>query len=554
MDKKRFLQSVLVFLFFGTFVTLANITAASLNYDLIWCFHISQKVANGFNLYSEIGTVVTPIYFWLGSLFIKIFGNSLISMQIYSGVVCGGITTVIFNIIKETMNKENKLAPYIFIFWAVLLCSQISLTNYNSTALLFVFIAIFIEIRKETRRIDANQNITSKKENLYNLLIGLFLGIAFFTKQNVGALGVFATGTYSLIYKCFIKKENTIKEILLKASGFLSVFAVMMIYFACTNTIVDFFNFCFGGLLEFGNKNLKFGMPVGYIGVLIIIYLACAIVKDEKTNNNLMVLEVLYLIFLMFLIYPLTNSYHMQIGMIMAFPLTILILNKVVGNHTFYSLLATLFLLFLRLAALSGGVTETSTEVMFGNTINNFWYIINIFITFYLIIFASGIVADVRNIMKSLSFGCAILAVFLGVSIYIDNIEANSYLPERLSIYKNFGLSEEVTNYINDVVEYILEKEAQGYDVYVVSADASYYMAALGRNQYKYDLNLYGSLGYDGENVLIEETKMLKNALILKDENIMHQEPMEFDAFIKETYTVVDKVGSLIVYSTEGKM
>jgi hypothetical protein len=87
MDKKRILQSVLVFLIFGTFTTLANITAASLNYDLVWCFHISQKVSNGFSLYSEIGTVVTPIYFWLGSLFIKIFGNNLMSMQIYSGVI-----------------------------------------------------------------------------------------------------------------------------------------------------------------------------------------------------------------------------------------------------------------------------------------------------------------------------------------------------------------------------------------------------------------------------------------------------------------------------------
>ena len=154
--------------------------------------------------------------------------------------------------------------------------------------------------------------------------------------------------------------------------------------------------------------------------------------------------------------------------------------------------------------------------------------------------------------MKNFSIGCAILAIFVGCSIYFDNIKANEYLTENLSIYANFGVSEEVMNYINDVIEYILEKESQGYSVYVVSADASYYMAALGRNQYKYDLNLYGSLGYNGEEVLINETKNLKNALILKDENLMHQEPIKFDNFIKETYTVVDKIGSLIVYSTEG--
>ena len=53
-------------------------------------------------------------------------------------------------------------------------------------------------------------------------------------------------------------------------------------------------------------------------------------------------------------------------------------------NHTFYSLLATAFLIFLKCAALIEIVEETNTEVMFGNTVNNFWYITNIFITFYL--------------------------------------------------------------------------------------------------------------------------------------------------------------------------
>ena len=110
INKKRVLQSLLVFFGFAFFVFMLNITSQSLHYDIIWCFHISQKVANGFELYSEIGTVVTPIYFWIGSLFIKIFGNSLISMDIYSGVVSGVIATIIFNIIQETKHKENKFA------------------------------------------------------------------------------------------------------------------------------------------------------------------------------------------------------------------------------------------------------------------------------------------------------------------------------------------------------------------------------------------------------------------------------------------------------------
>ena len=75
-------------------------------------------------------------------------------------------------------------------------------------------------------------------------------------------------------------------------------------------------------------------------------------------------------------------------------------------------------------------------------------------------------------------------------------------------------------------------------------------MAALGRNQYKYDLNLYGSLGYKGEDTLIEETKALGDIIIMKDKLVTIQEPKKFDEFIKENYEAFDEVGNLIVYRT----
>ncbi len=66
-----------------------HLTTGLVNYDYIWCLHMSQKVANGYMMYSDIATVIGPIYPLIGGLFIKIFGNNLTSMAIY-GRSCYG--------------------------------------------------------------------------------------------------------------------------------------------------------------------------------------------------------------------------------------------------------------------------------------------------------------------------------------------------------------------------------------------------------------------------------------------------------------------------------
>ncbi|MBR3887640.1 MAG: hypothetical protein IKJ32_00880 [Clostridia bacterium] len=549
INKKRIWQSLLVFFGFAFFVFMLNITSQSLHYDIIWCFHISQKVANGFELYSEIGTVVTPIYFWLGSLFIKIFGNSLISMDIYSGFVSGMIAMLVFNIIQETKHKENVYANLLFTFYMIIALSLLCLTNYNTCAIMWVLFAAFLEVRKERKIALEVPTFTKKKENLYNLLIGLVLGLAFFTKQNIGTYGVLATGIFSLVYKCFIKKENTIKEILLKASGFLIILTSFVLYFVLNGTFADFINFCIGGLLEFGDKNLMVGMPYAYFGVITIITICFALIGSKKENNIVWIAEIIYLMCMMLLIYPLTNQYHIQCAMLMIVPIYMILLDKVIEHKNMYNICAALFAMFALLASITTGGEFTETELIYGFVPSVMDTVLKIFCVTFIMVLSLSFVVNEKALPWSVILVGAICFTCVGIR-EVKNHVAQENVPEVLSIYKYHGYRQEAIDYMEDIIEYILMLEASGEKVYVVSADASYYMAALGRNQYKYDLNLYGSLGYKGEDVLIEETGALGDVIIMKDKTVTIQEPKKFDEFIKENYEAFDEVGNLIVYRT----
>lgn len=83
---KKVLKNIALVLLFGSIITISFCNLSTLNYDIIWYFHTAQKIAEGYTMYTEINTVLTPIFFWIASLFIKIFGNRITSMYILSRI------------------------------------------------------------------------------------------------------------------------------------------------------------------------------------------------------------------------------------------------------------------------------------------------------------------------------------------------------------------------------------------------------------------------------------------------------------------------------------
>lgn len=551
-EQKEIVETLFIFIVFTTISILVGIINTSINYDVIWCFHMIQKVANGYMLYSEVNTVVTPIFFWIGSLFIKIFGNSLVSFAIYGGVIWGVLTTTLYKIVKKIMIKENRFAIILFMIIAIQLTPSFFLANYNITAAMWIFIALLIEIKN-----------CDEKKKINDYLIGIFLALAFFTKQNIGTFGVLATGAISLINELVVNKKNPIKEIIRKATGFLSMLAIFCGYFVLTNTFNDFILFCFGGLVEFGSNNFSISLSGNTFIMLVIAMISGFYIKESKNKDKKILVLFIYYLLMCLIMFPLMNAYHTLLSMLFMIPVVIYLLNLITIEKKVYNLfVAVIGLLWFSAQYLFESSVMSDTELFFNSAteMSNLFFILLIIcnllllITTVLSICVSGIKSDKNmNIKTPMYFIITICLVSCIVITKINLDNSKDIETPGIGIYKSHGYEEEKITYIKDVIEYILEKEKEGYKVYVVSADASYYMAELNRNQYKYDMVLYGSLGHNGEDTLIEETSKLNDAIILKDKNLMWQEPKKFDQYIKENYKAIDEIRNLIVYIQNDK-
>lgn len=331
-----------------------------------------------------------------------------------------------------------------------------------------------------------------------------------------------------------------------------------MIYFLGTNTLGDYLNFCIGGIFEFGAENLRIKLPNIYIAFLIILVIAVGFIHDRK--DKALIIVIAYELGLCALIYPLTNLYHWVLGLVLVLPILVRILELAASNDNIYSLMLAFSVLFLRFTGVgethTGAITLTE-DILTIHTIGleYFTEIVSVIVSVLIMFLGMSIALSKEKIFKVATYlSCFLIFLFAG-KIYFETMQ-NQVVPEGLEVYDGVMVTNEALQYIKNVEDYIASKEKEGYEVYVVSADASYFMAPLGRNNYKYDLNLYGSLGYKGEEKLIEDTDKLmhdseKKILLLKANKLMHQEPIKFDEYIKSTYKQVDEIENLIAYESK---
>ena len=52
--------------------------------DELFTFANTHKLHNGINLYSQNNVIDTPLFFWIGNLFLSIFGDNFFVYKIYA--------------------------------------------------------------------------------------------------------------------------------------------------------------------------------------------------------------------------------------------------------------------------------------------------------------------------------------------------------------------------------------------------------------------------------------------------------------------------------------
>ena len=404
--------------------------------------------------------------------------------------ICMSILGGIFPVtIYKLLKKINKSSTlnWCLIILVTFAYSFLGLSLYTYNIMTVEF--IFIALFFELKNQEKNNKI-------YDYLIGIMLGFSAASKQTIGGLAIIFSFFYD-VFKIFYLKKSEIKgSALRKTFGVLTVAIPYLVWLLMNKSLMPFLDQCIFAIFEFGYKN-KTGVffnsytliPVLFVGISICLCFVKKI-KSMPWYEKMSVLTF-YTIPTLFVIVPLINTYHCALMLVAAIPL----------------------------------------------------------ISFYINLFFENKLVKINNaswisFLMFLGYAIAFIGFFLGAWNYDE-------MNNSIEKYKYIGLNDEQIKDINEVTEYIKNKEALGFKVYILTSDAGIYMIPLERyDNNEFDILFQGNLGYNGENRVVETMKKMKNTIFLKREDLFHQESKIIDDYVKESYKVVDEINGYNVYVT----
>lgn len=488
MIKKH--DNICIFLGLEIILNIYLLTTTFFLSDEVWLFSFVYKFTNGYKLYSDINIITTPLFHFVGKLVFLIFGNNYTSIRIYGALIYGVMFTIIYILFKKIkINKMYSFTYTIFIFLIFTLKRYFYIgASYNFLALVFVMIAIILEIN-------------NKKNNINTIFKGLVLFCMFMTKQNVVVLyGI----SLLIIYLIKLKNKETsikevLKDVLLMAIAFIVPLIMFVIYLKTNNSFEDFISYCFLGMKEFGTKNISVQINMLPLSIIYIVGVAASFIIIRKKEISIEVKRINYIIMpfsiiMIFWAYPIYDEYHTLVGILIS---TILLIYNL---HYFI-------------------VNEAENKSKLERKMKIFALIIIVYVA-------------VNTLAK--------------VCLY----EISNDINYELKPYIGMIMEPELKERMDKVSNYIKENEEKNIDTKIVTADAVIYMNVLNKNNKNYDLPLTGNLGKDGEEGLISEIRNLKKGtrILIKKKKMSWQESDKIKNVIINEFTKIDEIEDFDIY------
>ena len=457
--------------------------------DELWNFQNIYKMINGYKIYNDSNVIITPIFFYLGAIFLEIFSAKFVVFRIYNIISVIILFVISYKIMKKLDLSKNLIAVYLSLLFLLMFQSIVAGANYNTLGCIFILLGIYLYITKKST----------------NFKQGLLIFLVFFTKQNTGIFYALSVIIYELFENKLSKKY--ILDQLKKFIFFLMPSSLVLLFMHFNGNLEGFINYCFGGLFEFGGSNLVFtaapfyyALPLSSIGIYIFTILKKDTIFKTFKDNFWYTLKLLFIFALVntFTVYPIFNSSHF----IYTFPyhlififyyLDTLILKEIFDEDKYY--------IYGKIFAL------TILVLLLGRTLLYFFY-------------------DYDLISK-----------YRSRNTPFDNLY--SYTDTMIKT--------------NDLKEYILEQEKQGITVLICSHDAAFPMIELKKSNGMYDLLFNGNLGYKGKDKVYSDIDNLKNTeflVVTNEEDIFVQEPQEIRKYIMDNLELKGQIHNYSIYST----
>lgn len=341
-------------------------------------------------------------------------------------------------------------------------------------------------------------------------------GLAVCTKQSIGLTLALITVLYRII---FIKDKSEIKTYIktavVRSIGILIPILILFIYLISTGAIEDFISYAILGIKTFSNqisykdllendkieiKILSVLIPISMIINLIIIVIRKIFNKENEISQKILTIFI-YSFSIIILIYPIADEIHFLIASL----ITIINAMYVVG-------------LFAK--KIYDKINYNKKYKTYKITTLMIW----------IVLLAMILTTGINNLYK------------------YAKVEMN----QEIKHYKNIEIGEYLKERINDIGNYIVEKEEEGKKVYILDSEAAIIMIPIDKYNKDYDMFLIGNIGKDGEEGQIEKIRQREENTIYivrrKELPQNWQTPKKVIEYIRSNLKLIDKINIYEIY------
>lgn len=302
MNKIKKYDNLLLFVGIAIFAAIVTFATRIDTGDELWNFQNLYKMVNGYKIYTDANVIITPIFYWIGSALLKLFGANYFIYKMYNVLIYSCMILVVYNIFKQLNIDKNKSLLYTLIINILIYIFILQGANYNILAILFVLLGIYISLRKFGR-------------NKFNILNGIIIFLILFTKQNIGVYYCISTVIMQIILNG--RNKKTYIDITKQAIISIILCTISLFVFKIQGNLYDFINYAFLGIGEFAKKNLHlesqfFIFLIIDIFIITIAFILMNKVKKEE-KNNIIILLCIGIGMLPF-VYPIINMYHILVS------------------------------------------------------------------------------------------------------------------------------------------------------------------------------------------------------------------------------------------------
>lgn len=545
--------------------------------DELWNYNTARAIMHGLIPYKEISMITTPLLPFIVSIILKIFGDKLVVFRIVGAILLTAIFYLSY-VLSYKLTKRRIIGVITSLTLILLYKNELAI-DYNYFILMIMMCVQILEVRK-IESIEKSK-IKNKKINMYDVIIGILLGLAICTKQTIGTI---ISITVILSELILVENKQTflkyIKASIVKIISMLSVVMIFLLYLLITNSITDFINYAILGIRTFINKieykklftlrnktivGLAKAEPIAItlmmtvIGIIKTLSIICKTrIKEDandKSKENAKECNTA------------KNKTREDQGKevkaeIKKYEITG---DKKHNNrrriYEIYEYLKKYIVIFIAALGMLITMYPISDEIHFMIAIMP---IIVIEISIFLDILTNVASKDKSQISNFMLYALeAFLVLFLTYKLCSITYKwTNEYqLADKEQESSNFEyipLYKETSEGRKAIADYIKDKRAQGYTVHILDSDAVVYSIITNNYAKNYDMLLKGNIGTDGAKKIMQDIDNCKagNEKILfllkkRDRALNWQSEIEVINYARENLIEIDEIGIYDVLSKE---